>query len=413
MLPSRITQPYPTDLPDSPPSRQRLLDRAATSRSAAARCAASWPARASKRFLASANPQPRVAFFGEAPGADEDRQGEPFVGRAGQLLTKIIEACGWQRSDVYILNVLKCRPPENRNPLPHEVDNCRPFFERQFEILRPEYIVCVGTVPAQALLETAESVGKLRGRFHRYRDSKVLVTYHPSYLLRNPAAKKYVWDDMQMLLKEMGIADSQPRGVGQISNLSEESGSRSSLEHSAPLQQRDQFLNTRLGIQLVGIEHQIRCCRRFVGAADAGDGDFAAVGQFVVAVGIALAADFERAVEMDDQEPLAADCPAAFCRTASSGATNAARTMIPASLNSLADLGAAAEVLAAVVGREAQVVADAAAHVLAVEHDDGPAHVEQLPLQGIGHRRLAAAGQAGEQHRGRLLAEAGLRARRP
>jgi DNA polymerase len=149
--------------------------------------------------------QPRVVFFGEAPGADEDRQGEPFVGRAGQLLTKIIEACGWQRSDVYIMNVLKCRPPENRNPLPNEVENCRPFFERQFEILRPEYIVCVGAVPAQALLESTDSVGKLRSRWHRYRGSKVLVTYHPSYLLRNPSAKKYVWDDMQMLLKDMGL----------------------------------------------------------------------------------------------------------------------------------------------------------------------------------------------------------------
>jgi DNA polymerase len=151
------------------------------------------------------NPQPRVVFFGEAPGADEDRQGEPFVGRAGQLLTKIIEACGWQRSDVYIMNVLKCRPPDNRNPLPNEVENCRPFFERQFEILNPEYIVCVGTVPAQALLQTTEAVGKLRGRWHRYGDAKVLVTYHPSYLLRNPSAKKYVWDDMQVLLKEMGL----------------------------------------------------------------------------------------------------------------------------------------------------------------------------------------------------------------
>jgi uracil-DNA glycosylase len=151
------------------------------------------------------SPTPRVVFFGEAPGADEDRQGEPFVGRAGQLLTKIIEACGWQRSDVYIMNVLKCRPPENRNPLPAETENCRQYFERQFEILHSEYIVCVGTVPAQALLQTTETVGKLRGRFHRYQDAKVLVTYHPSYLLRNPSAKKYVWEDMQMLLKEMGL----------------------------------------------------------------------------------------------------------------------------------------------------------------------------------------------------------------
>jgi len=159
----------------------------------------------SRTVFGVGNPNARLCFFGEAPGADEDRQGEPFVGRAGQLLTKIIEACGWKRSDVYIMNVLKCRPPENRNPLPPEVDNCRQYFERQFEILRPEYIVCVGTVPAQALLETTESVGKMRGRFFPYRDSKVLVTYHPSYLLRNPAAKKYVWEDMQLLLKDMGL----------------------------------------------------------------------------------------------------------------------------------------------------------------------------------------------------------------
>jgi DNA polymerase len=149
--------------------------------------------------------QPRVVFFGEAPGADEDRQGEPFVGRAGQLLTKIIEACTWKRGDVYIMNTLKCRPPDNRTPEPDEVENCRPFWERQLEILRPEYIVCLGAVAAQALLETTESVGKLRGRFHGYRDSRVLVTYHPSYLLRNPSAKKLVWDDMKILLKEMGI----------------------------------------------------------------------------------------------------------------------------------------------------------------------------------------------------------------
>ena len=151
------------------------------------------------------NLKARVAFFGEAPGADEDRVGEPFVGRAGQLLTKIIEACGWSREEVYILNVLKCRPPDNRTPLPHEVENCRQYFQRQFEVIRPEFIVCAGAVPAQALLETTDAVGKLRGRFHQYRDSKVLVTYHPAYLLRNPAAKKFVWDDMQILLKEMGL----------------------------------------------------------------------------------------------------------------------------------------------------------------------------------------------------------------
>jgi len=201
---SLIAAPYPTDLPDSPAQRQRLLDELDAQVRPCLLCRELATGRKQTVFGVG-NPGARVAFFGEAPGADEDRLGEPFVGRAGQLLTKIIEACGWQRSDVYILNVLKCRPPENRNPLPPEVDHCRPFFERQFEILRPEYIVCVGTVPAQALLETTESVGKLRGRLHRYRGSRVLVTYHPSYLLRNPSAKKYVWEDMQLLLKEMGL----------------------------------------------------------------------------------------------------------------------------------------------------------------------------------------------------------------
>jgi len=201
---SPLLQPYPADLPDSVAERQDLL-AAVNSEVRACKLCRDLACTRKQTVFGVGHARPRVVFFGEAPGADEDRQGEPFVGRAGQLLTNIIEACGWQRSDVYIMNVLKCRPPDNRNPLPAEVENCRPFFERQFEILRPEYIVCVGTVPAQALLETAESVGKLRGRFHRHKGSTVLVTYHPSYLLRNPSAKKYVWDDMQMLLKEMGV----------------------------------------------------------------------------------------------------------------------------------------------------------------------------------------------------------------
>jgi uracil-DNA glycosylase len=201
---STATNSYPTGLPDSVADRQALLSALSTDVRACKLCRELACSRKQTVFGVG-HARPRVVFFGEAPGADEDRQGEPFVGRAGQLLTKIIEACGWQRSDVYIMNVLKCRPPDNRNPLPAEVDNCRPFFERQFEILRPEFIVCVGAVPAQALLETTEAVGKLRSRFHRYKSSKVLVTYHPSYLLRNPSAKKYVWDDMQLLLKEMGL----------------------------------------------------------------------------------------------------------------------------------------------------------------------------------------------------------------
>jgi len=159
----------------------------------------------SRTVFGDGNVTPRIVIFGEAPGADEDREGIPFVGRAGQLLTKIIEACSFKREEVYIMNVLRCRPPDNRKPEPDEVSNCRNFFERQFAVLRPEYIVCVGATPAQALLETTESIGKLRGRFHDYRGSKVVATYHPAYLLRNPDAKKFVWEDMQMMLRDMGI----------------------------------------------------------------------------------------------------------------------------------------------------------------------------------------------------------------
>ena len=152
------------------------------------------------------NPQPRLVFMGEAPGADEDRQGEPFVGRAGQLLTKIIEACTLSRGDVYILNTLKCRPPENRTPLPHEAANCREYLDRQLAVLRPEFICCLGAVAAQNLLSTTQSIGRLRGRLHDYQGMGVLCTYHPAYLLRNPDAKKDCWQDMQLLMREMGIA---------------------------------------------------------------------------------------------------------------------------------------------------------------------------------------------------------------
>ena len=152
------------------------------------------------------NPQARLCFFGEAPGADEDRQGEPFVGRAGQLLTDIIQkGMGLERSDVYILNVLKCRPPGNRNPMPAEIDNCRPFFERQLEIIQPDFICCLGAFAAQTLLDTTQSVGRLRGTLHDYCGIKVVVTYHPAYLLRNPTAKKATWQDIQLLMEEMEL----------------------------------------------------------------------------------------------------------------------------------------------------------------------------------------------------------------
>jgi len=150
-------------------------------------------------------PDARICFFGEAPGADEDASGEPFVGRAGQLLTKIIEACRLRRDDVYILNVLKCRPPGNRTPLPDEVANCRGYFERQFELIAPEYICCLGTSAAQALLQTGEPIGRLRKRWFSYGAAKVICTYHPSYLLRNPAAKRDVWDDMRAMMADMGV----------------------------------------------------------------------------------------------------------------------------------------------------------------------------------------------------------------
>jgi len=150
------------------------------------------------------NPRARLCFLGEAPGADEDRQGEPFVGRAGQLLNKILEACKLKREDVYILNVLKCRPPGNRNPLPEEAQNCRRYLDRQLDLIQPKFICCLGAVAAQNLLETTEAIGKMRGKVLDYRGRRVVCTYHPAYLLRNPAAKKYTWDDMKFLMREMG-----------------------------------------------------------------------------------------------------------------------------------------------------------------------------------------------------------------
>jgi uracil-DNA glycosylase len=152
------------------------------------------------------NPYATLVFCGEAPGADEDRLGEPFVGRAGQLLTDIIEkGMKIRRQDVYILNILRCRPPGNRNPLPVEATSCREYLERQLEIIQPQYICCLGAVAAQNLLQRDDSIGQLRGVLHDLNGIKVLCTYHPAYLLRNPPAKKYVWDDIQILMAEMGL----------------------------------------------------------------------------------------------------------------------------------------------------------------------------------------------------------------
>lgn len=147
--------------------------------------------------------RPTICFMGEAPGADEDRTGKPFVGKAGQLLTKIIAAMKFDRADVYILNALKCRPPQNRTPIPEEIDSCRPFVETQLEILQPQFIVCLGAVAVRSILQSNQSIGRLRGKFHPYRGARVVVTYHPSYLLREESAKKLVWEDMKMLMAEL------------------------------------------------------------------------------------------------------------------------------------------------------------------------------------------------------------------
>jgi len=164
------------------------------------------------------NPQADLMFVGEAPGRDEDLKAEPFVGRAGQLLTKIIQAMGYERSDIYIANVVKCRPPENRNPAPDEIETCSPFLFEQIQMIQPKVIVCLGNFAVQTLLATEEKITNLRGRFHLWPNAiaqsrlniqlplesiKLMPTYHPAFLLRNPAMKKPVWEDMQLVMKEL------------------------------------------------------------------------------------------------------------------------------------------------------------------------------------------------------------------
>ena len=150
------------------------------------------------------NPDADLMFVGEAPGADEDVQGEPFVGRAGQLLTKMIEAMGFKRDEVYIANVIKCRPPQNRNPDPDEVESCEPFLFKQIETIQPKVIVALGSFAAKALLKTQDPISRLRGRVYTYRGAKLIPTFHPSFLLRSPNQKKYAWEDLKLALAEMG-----------------------------------------------------------------------------------------------------------------------------------------------------------------------------------------------------------------
>ncbi len=148
------------------------------------------------------DPKAWLVFVGEAPGADEDEQGEPFVGRAGQLLTRIIKAMKLTRDQVYICNIIKCRPPGNRNPEPDETASCEPFLVGQLQAIKPKLICALGSFAAQILLRTKEPISKLRGRFYSYQGIPVLPTYHPAYLLRNPHEKKTVWEDMKLLQRE-------------------------------------------------------------------------------------------------------------------------------------------------------------------------------------------------------------------
>jgi len=156
------------------------------------------------------NPRAELVFVGEGPGHDEDMQGLPFVGRAGKLLTQMIEAMGLQREDVYICNVVKCRPPENRKPEDDEVATCSPYLYRQLDVIAPKAIVCLGGVAAQTLLKTKDPISRFRGNWFDFRNTKLMATYHPAYLLRNPAAKSEVWKDLQKVMSLLGLQPKKP-----------------------------------------------------------------------------------------------------------------------------------------------------------------------------------------------------------
>ena len=158
------------------------------------------------------NPDADLMFVGEGPGADEDIQGIPFVGRAGQLLTKMIEAMGFARDDVYIANVVKCRPPDNRNPEPDEIASCEPFLFRQIESVKPAVIIALGAFAARTLLRTQDPISRLRGRVFDYHGAKLIPTFHPSFLLRSPGQKKYAWEDLKTALAVMG-REAPPRSL--------------------------------------------------------------------------------------------------------------------------------------------------------------------------------------------------------
>jgi DNA polymerase len=164
-----------------------------------------------KIVFGAGNPRAELVFVGEGPGHDEDVQGLPFVGRAGKLLTQMIEAMGLTREQVYICNVVKCRPPENRKPEDDEVATCSPYLFRQLDVIGPKAIVCLGGTAAQALLKTKDSISRFRGTWFDYRGTKLLATYHPAYLLRNPAAKADVWKDLQKVMAHLGLQPKKSR----------------------------------------------------------------------------------------------------------------------------------------------------------------------------------------------------------
>jgi uracil-DNA glycosylase family 4 len=205
-IPARKTiSPPPVSLHIVPPSeRATALESIRTDIGDCTRCPLAFQGR-HKIVFGDGDPNARLMFVGEGPGADEDAQGIPFVGRAGQLLNNMIGAMGLKREEVYIANIVKCRPPANRAPEPDEANTCTQFLFRQIDVVRPEILVALGATAATYLLGRKSPLSGLRGRLHESRDTKLIVTYHPAYLLRDPTQKKEAWKDLQMAMKELGL----------------------------------------------------------------------------------------------------------------------------------------------------------------------------------------------------------------
>jgi uracil-DNA glycosylase len=201
---TRCKQNIPSHLSQKPQENSKK-DRLLALREKALKCTLCSELAHSRNSVVfgSGNADADLVFVGEAPGFDEDRQGLPFVGRAGQLLTKIIESIGLDRKQVFICNVLKCRPPENRNPVPEEIKNCQPYLKQQLEIIQPKVICCLGKFACKTLLATSTSISALRGKWHTYQGIALMPTFHPAYLLRNPADKRKVWEDMKQIRSKL------------------------------------------------------------------------------------------------------------------------------------------------------------------------------------------------------------------